>query len=133
MKRQALIGLMGWLALLALYGATRWAREHLDLPVFFRDHFTDLLFIPVQLIAALWITRIVRRDMELRISAIWVVLQVVLVSVLFEWYMPTYGAQRTHFTADLKDVAMYVLGGAWFMWFQYWERDGFWGAGSNKN
>jgi len=119
MKRSALIG---WLLLLALYALTRWGRAHVELPVFFRNHFTDLLFVPVQLIAALWITRMIRRDRQLRISAIWVVLQVILVSVWFEWYMPNYGGIRSQlFTADLTDVAMYVLGGVGFLWFQYWE------------
>lgn len=107
--------------LAALYLLTRWARMHLDLPVFFRHHFTDLLFVPLQLITALWLTRLVKRDPKIQIPLVWVVLQVVFVCFIFEWYMPNYGAEREKFTGDILDVAMYMLGGTAFVLFQLWE------------
>ncbi len=118
MKWQAKI----WLILLVgLYFGTRWARIHLSLPDFFRFHFTDLLFVPVQLMGALWLTRLVKRDQTIRIDAVWIVLQVLFVSLLFEWYMPRYGADQAKFTGDWRDVCMYVIGGFGFFFFQRWE------------
>lgn len=107
--------------LAALYLLTRWARIHVDLPAFFRNHFTDLLFVPVQLITSLWLTRLVKRDPTIRISLVWIILQVVFVAFMFEWYMPNYGADREKFTGDILDVAMYALGGIAFVVFQFWE------------
>lgn len=119
MKRWAKIVL---LVLIILYFITRWARNHVDaLPDFFRNHFTDLLFIPVQLIIALWGTRLLKRDPNIQISLVWIIVQVIFVSFLFEWYMPNYGADTNKFTGDFIDVLMYVVGGFLFVVFQQLE------------
>ena len=115
MKLRAKIAL---LTLIGLYFITRWARTEELLPGFFRNHFTDFLFIPVQLLIALWGTRLIKRDTEIRVPVSWVAVQVIFVSLLFEWYLPVYSANAPDFTADPVDVGMYVLGGLVFIFFQ---------------
>jgi peptidoglycan/LPS O-acetylase OafA/YrhL len=97
------------------YACTKWAKHHFQLHPFFRDHFTDLLFIPMQLTLALTAVRFLKRDQTIRIPILQVIATVIAMIALFEWYLPNYGKDRQQHTGDLIDAAMYVLGGAFFL------------------
>lgn len=85
-----------------------------ELPSFFRFHFTDLLFVPLQLIIALCGLRIIKQNKQLKIPVMLIVLVVLLDSVLFEWYLPNFSQNARLFTGDFSDVLMYVIGGILF-------------------
>lgn len=85
-----------------------------ELPYFFRFHFTDLLFVPLQLIIALCGLRIIKQNKQLKIPVILILLVVLCDSVLFEWYLPNFSENVHLFTGDFSDVLMYVIGGLLF-------------------
>jgi len=115
MQRRAVFLL---LVLCIAYWCTKWAKHHYHLYPFFRDHFTDLLFIPMQLTLALIVVRFLRRDSSLRISILQIVLTVIAMIALFEWYLPHYSEKKELYTGDPADAAMYVLGGIFFIIYQ---------------
>jgi hypothetical protein len=87
-----------------------------ELPDFFRFHFTDLLFVPLQLIVSLCGLRIIKQNRRLKIPLILIVLVVLFDSVLFEWHLPRFAENPTLFIGDFSDVLMYIIGG-----FLFWE------------
>lgn len=104
-------------AIMLLYFVIRYLRVNVDNPSdFLRYHLTDLLFVPAMGFFALILIRIIKRDKTITISPLLVFIQVVLVSVYFEWYLPNYSPKRFEwYTSDLVDVAMYFLGGVIFL------------------
>jgi len=108
-----------FLGLMFAYLLVRYLRVSVDmLPDFFRFYLTDLLFVPTMSIFALIAVRLLKRDRTLRIPAHYVFIQVVLVSLFFEWYLPNYSSKAHWYTSDLLDVLMYVIGGFLFLLLQ---------------
>lgn len=106
--------------IMLLYLIARYLRVGLDdAPDFIRYHFTDLLFIPAMGLFALIFVRFIKRDRTITIPWFYVLIQVVLVSLYFEWYLPNYSAKGLEwYTPDMIDVSMYFLGGGFFLLIQ---------------
>ncbi len=101
------------------YFAVRYVRSAYDLaPDFVRYYLTDLMFVPTMGIFALIVVRYLKRDSTIRIPAFVVFVQVVLVSMFFEWYLPNYSGKVGWYTADMVDVLMYFFGGFIFLFAQ---------------
>jgi len=90
-----------------------------ELPDFVRFHLTDLLFVPAMSLFALILIRKIKKDDCLRIPFWTVLLQVVLVSIYFEYYLPVFRSHVHPYTSDPIDVVMYFLGGFLFMALQW--------------
>ncbi len=98
-----------------LYFIVRYIRANwLDAPSFIRYYFTDLLFVPTMCLFALFFVRLLKRDQKLTISLPLIFVQILLVSLYFEWYLPNYRSHIHPYTSDAWDVLMYVLGGLIF-------------------
>lgn len=99
----------------AFYFLVRYVRTHwIDAPNFVKYYLTDLLFVPTMCLFALLLLRLIKRDKTISISFGLIFTQVALVSIYFEWYLPTYKRHIHPYTSDLWDVAMYILGGILF-------------------
>lgn len=103
---------------MAIYFLIRWLRTVVSLPDFFRFHFTDLLFVPAMALFALIILRYIRKDEKLTIPFWTIMLQVFLVSIYFEYYLPKYMRHVHPYTSDSLDVLMYFAGGTIFIFLQ---------------
>jgi glycopeptide antibiotics resistance protein len=111
--------LLWFLILMALYAVTRIARDYVrDIPIFFRYHFTDLLFVPAMGCFALFFVRLIKKDATIQIPTLTVFFQVALISLYFEFYLPTYRSHVHPYTGDWTDVLMYFLGGVLFVFLQ---------------
>ncbi len=98
-----------------LYLVTRYLRaQGVELPSFFIFHFTDLLFIPIQLTICLISVRLLKRDHRICIPVSLVGCITGWMAVLFEWYLPVYKGSNQH-TPDGMDVLMYCFGGCLFL------------------
>ena len=86
--------------------------------LFFSNHFTDLLFIPLVSFIGLLVVQALKRDKSLRISIGQTAILVVLSSLYFEWYLPSYSANKNWYTSDLLDCIMYLIGGGMFLLLQ---------------
>ena len=104
-------------AIMLLYFAIRYLRINIDHPSdFLRYHLTDLLFVPAMGFFALTFIRFIKQDHTLTISPLLIFIQVIFVSLYFEWYLPSYSPKRFEwYTSDLIDVGMYFLGGFLFL------------------
>lgn len=100
----ALYFLVRWVYIFGTTGILRW-------------YLTDLLFVPAMCLFGLIILRRLKNDRFLRIPWYNVWLQVLAVSVYFEWYLPS---QNSQYTSDPLDVAMYFIGGLLFILVQKW-------------
>ena len=100
--------------LMLLYFLVRWAYIFGTTGIL-RWYLTDLLFVPAMCTFALILVRWIKNDRLLRIHWSSVLVQVVAVSLYFEWYLPSHYSQ---YTADPMDTVMYVCGGALFLMFQ---------------
>lgn len=101
-----------------LYTATRYYRiQAMEPPPFIAFHFTDLLFIPMQLTICLVTVRLVKRDKQICIPVFLVLVVTGLMAVLFEWYLPVYKGSLQQ-TADATDVLMYFIGAGLFLFIQ---------------
>lgn len=101
-----------------LYAATRYCRiQPIEFPSFIAFHFTDLLFIPMQLTICLVTVRLVKRDKRICIPVFLVFTITGLMAVLFEWYLPVYKGSLQQ-TADATDVLMYFIGAVCFLFIQ---------------
>lgn len=99
-----------------IYFAIRYIRITFhDIPHFVRYYFTDLLFVPAMCLFALLVLRCLKRNRTLTIPWFAVLIQVVLVSLYFEWYLPMYPPKGHTHVADVFDCLMYVLGGIGFL------------------
>lgn len=94
--------LIRWFYIFGTTGILRW-------------YLTDLLFVPTMCLFALILIRRLKNDAAIQIPIYSVVIQVIAVSVYFEWYLPSQNAQ---YTGDPLDVFMYVLGGIVFLFLQ---------------
>ncbi len=86
-----------------------------DIPHFVRYYLTDLLFVPAMCLFALIILRFLKRNATLTIPWFAVLIQVILVSLYFEWYLPMNPPEGHIHVADLFDCLMYVIGGIGFL------------------
>lgn len=108
-----------FLLIMCCYFGVRLIRlEFEDLPHFVRFYLTDLLFVPAMALFALIAVRFFKRNPELKISPILVFVQVILVSIYFEWYLPNYSTKEHWYTADAWDILMYAIGGVAFLGLQ---------------
>ena len=89
-----------------------------DLSPFVRYYFTDLLFVPAMSLFALIIIRWQRNDARLLIPWYAIAVQVVLVSIYFEWYLPRNTPEGHLHVTDLIDCVMYAFGGVLFFGLQ---------------
>ncbi len=112
-NRKLLIWFFG---LMSVYFIARYLRTHFEeLPSFFKFQFTDLLFVPTMCVLALFFVRTLKRDPTITISPGLVFLQVALVSLYFEWYLPNFRANTHPYTSDYLDIWMYAFGGVLFL------------------
>lgn len=100
--------------------------RHPELPSFVKFQLTDLIFVPAMSTFALVFTRLIKRDQSLLIPKLTILLLVICMSFLFEWYLPTYGYADNIYTADYLDVVMYGLGGLIYLFVQerYFKQSG---------
>ncbi|HNR85372.1 MAG TPA: hypothetical protein PKN22_01955 [Taishania sp.] len=111
-----------WLLLVAIfYFVIKISKQFVFIPIV-HHYFTDLLFIPTQLLICLIAVRFLKQNQSITIPFWLIVINVVLMSLLFEWYEPMV-KNNTQQTADVFDVVMYVLGGILYYliqktWFQ---------------
>ncbi|MGJ8661622.1 MAG: hypothetical protein ACSHXL_06265 [Bacteroidota bacterium] len=107
---------LGWfMGFFGLYFIVRYIRANwLEAPSFIQYYFTDLLFVPTMCLFALFFVRLLKRDQTLKISPALILIQVVLVSVYFEWYLPNYQNHVHPYTSDTLDIVMYIIGGIIF-------------------
>lgn len=109
--------------LIVLYAMTKSLNVYMDTVFpFFRNHFTDLLFIPMQMTVCLIALRFLKRTNKLMIPVSLVLIITFLMAILFEWYLPVY-KHSVHQTADVIDALMYAVGAVLFLliqkiWFQ---------------
>lgn len=108
-----------FILIMLAYFLIRFLRSsHAVLPNFIRFHLTDLLFVPAMCLFALIILRFLRRDSSLTIPWFAVIIQVVHVSLYFEWYLPNHSPPGHLHVSDLIDVMMYAFGGVLFLLLQ---------------
>jgi hypothetical protein len=111
-----------WLLMIAmLYFVIKISKQFIVIPVI-HHYLTDLLFIPTQLLVCLIAVRLLKKNQSIIIPFWLIVINVLLMSLLFEWYEPIF-KNNTKQTADGFDVVMYVLGGILYYliqktWFQ---------------
>lgn len=104
-----------FVAIMFFYFLVRYIRIDADSPAHFVEFYlTDLLFVPAMSLFALIFVRMLKRDATIKISPLLVFIQVVLVSIYFELYLP----KMTSYVSDPIDVLMYVLGGFIFLLLQ---------------
>lgn len=107
---------IGWSIYLAIFACKNWL--NIELPFFFQNYAADIICIPLVLGSIQEIIRLIKWDNEFLLSLSMVIVGVVTFSVVFEYILPQYSAI---YTADIWDVACYVLGGVIFLFFQ--QRD----------
>jgi hypothetical protein len=111
--------IISFFSLFGLYFIARFLRQNwAEAPLFLRFYFTDLLFVPTMCWSALFVVRWVKRNNSITISPVLIFIQVILVSIYFEWYLPNYKSHLHPYTSDYWDVLMYGLGGLIFWWWQ---------------
>jgi len=88
-------------------------------PLFLANHVTDILFVPAMATFALIVLRRIRNDSHLLIPTVYVIIQTVLVSLYFEWYLPNYPMNGHTYTADFFDVICYFSGAILYLFVQY--------------
>ncbi|MCR9174250.1 MAG: hypothetical protein NXI10_17265 [bacterium] len=96
---------------MSVYFLVRWAYIFGTTGIL-RWYLTDLLFVPAMCIFGLILVRRIKNDADIQIPWYSVLLQVIAVSLYFEWYLPN---QDVKYTSDPIDVAMYALGGVAFL------------------
>ena len=89
-----------------------------DLSPFIRYYLTDLLFVPAMGLFALIVIRWQRKDARLLIPWYAIAVQVVLVSMYFEWYLPRNTPEGHLHVTDTVDCLMYACGGVLFFGLQ---------------
>lgn len=110
---------IAFVIIMSAYFLIRYLRSTVEhLPDFVRFHLTDLLFVPAMSLFALIILRFTRRDPTLRVHWTSIAIQVVLVCLYFEWYLPNNTPKGHVHIADLVDCLMYIIGGVTFILLQ---------------
>lgn len=108
-----------FVGLMTIYFIIRYLRVNIDgLPDFIRFYATDILFVPAMTCFALIFTRILKRDHTLMIPIYMVLIQTAIISLYFEWYLPTYKSKPGWYTSDWVDVIMYFIGAILYLTIQ---------------
>lgn len=100
------------LVALAIYFAKMYC---VALPNWMRFYLNDLLCMPIVLSLCLATVRILKKDDTLFIPLWSAIGLTVCYVVYFEWFLPQYNSR---YTADIIDVALYVMGSGLFYRFQ---------------
>lgn len=100
--------------IMLIYFLIRWIRVDLE-NAFISYYFTDLLFVPAMCTFALIFTRMIKRNPSWIVPLHFVLIQTALISIYFEWYLPTYYGRPGWYTSDFADVIMYFLGAVIFV------------------
>lgn len=103
-----------FLALMLIYFSVRWLYIFGDHGIL-RFYLTDLIFVPAMCTLGLIGVRYLKNDATLRLDWWLVLIQVILVSFYFEWYLPSID---NSYTADALDSVMYFSGGTLFLLIQ---------------
>lgn len=107
---------IAFVLLMSVYFLIRYLRVRVEnLPDFVRYHLTDLLFVPVMSLFALIIIRFIKRDSTITIHWLAVMVQVAVVSIYFEWYLPNNSPEGHIHVSDWIDCLMYAIGGVLFI------------------
>jgi len=106
-KRKDILFFVG---VMLFYFLVRWI-SIFGTKVILRFYLTDLLFVPAMCTIGLIGVRYLKNDVKIRLDWWLILIQVILVSLYFEWYLPS--VDNSH-TADLIDVVMYFSGGLLF-------------------
>jgi len=108
------IPLRWFVLLMLLYFVCRAMRStFINLPSFFKNHFTDLLFVPTMCLFSLIILRFLKNDPSITIPWYGVVMQTVLISYYFEIHLPSQPGNP--YVADFFDVIFYFLGAIFYI------------------
>ena len=100
-----------FLGIMIVYFFIRYLRLNVEgLPAFIKFYATDVLFVPAMTCFALIFTRILKRNNKLLIPIYMIFIQTAVISVYFEWYLPTFKSKPGWYTSDWVDVIMYFLG-----------------------
>jgi hypothetical protein len=92
-----------------IYFATRYLKStDLILPIFIKNHLTDLLCMPIILTICLVGVRLIRRLPNYVLNPFMIFSMTVFYAVIFEYLAPKSNPNQT---GDWIDVGMYVLGG----------------------
>jgi hypothetical protein len=104
-------------AIMLFYLLVRWYRPMSD-SLFIRHHLTDVLFVPAMCLFALIFVRFFKRDNTIVIPWYYVLIQTALISIYFEWYLPTFHGRPGWYTTDWIDVIMYFTGAGIYLLLQ---------------
>lgn len=102
------------ITIIILYFISKALSKTINCPFFF-NHFTDFLFVPFLSFLGLLGTQVIKKDKGIKIEVWQTIVLVFFVSFYFEWYLPSYAAQKELYTADIIDSLMYGMGGAVFL------------------
>lgn len=84
-----------------------------DLPIFLKNHFTDLLFVPTMCLFSIIVLRFIRKDKYLIIPWYAVILQTIFISYYFEYYLPN--QENNPYVGDAIDVFYYFIGAVFYL------------------
>lgn len=102
-----------FIILCLIYFVTRYLKyTDLKLPLFIKNHLTDLLCMPIVLTICLAFVRPIKRLPNYTLTPFMIISMTVFYAVLFEYVSPINNPNQT---GDWIDVLMYVIGG-----FGYW-------------
>jgi FtsH-binding integral membrane protein len=89
--------------------------SQITVPQWFSSYFADALCLPLMLsYLLLWIRR-VKKIPTFKLTPTMVFTAWLMVSLVFEWFAPSYSKR---YTADVMDVVVYAFGGMFFYIFQ---------------
>jgi hypothetical protein len=105
-----------FLSLVSLYAINKlvilWAD---NIPIFFKNYFSDLLFLPLVLIICLAVILYVKKETALKLTFLMVITLTLFYSWFFEIYAPKIYPNQI---GDLIDVVMYFIGAIIFLIYQ---------------
>lgn len=90
-------------------------RLSIKTPSFINSYLTDFLFIPLLLLLTIWLIRLIKRDENLILSISMLIFNWIVVSIVFEYYLPQ---KNSLYIGDKLDVLMYFLGTICFYFLQ---------------
>jgi hypothetical protein len=105
-----------FLSLVCLYIINKLTILWIDnIPLFFKNYFSDLLFLPIVLIICLTVIRYIKKETVLKLNFFMVLALTLFYSWFFEIYAPKY---YPHQIGDSIDIVMYFLGALIFLVYQ---------------
>ncbi len=109
-----------FIVLLLLYAAHLCLKYNsIAVPVFMSSYLADFLCLPFILSLFVMLVRYLKSQPTFQLPIAMIVFAVIYISFVFEFLIPRYS---TRYTADAVDVVFYVIGAAFFFFFQKWER-----------